>query len=152
MKQLAVIFFLVLFGSCKSSVPEGILPPGKMQAVYWDLMRADEMVNYYAILDTAYGRTRHQDSFYAAILGIHQISHETFLKSKYYYETHPEKLKPVLDSIHSRGEKLVNGIDLPERPDTMKILPRQRTDTPPVKTLQPDTTKRRKGLILEKAN
>lgn len=164
MKHLAYLLLIVYMVACKPSVPEGVLPTDKMQALYWDLMRADEMVNYYALLDTAYVRTKHQDSLYTAIFGIHQVSRETFLKSKSYYETHPEKLKPILDSIHSRGEKIVNAIDLPEQGGSISetgdditdkggdTLPTPQIDTTPKKIIQPDTTRRRKGLILQKAN
>ena len=149
MKQLAYFLLIFCTVSCKPSVPEGVLPADRMQALYWDLMRADEMVNYYALLDTSYIRTKHQDSLYAAIFSIHQVSRETFLESKYYYETHPEKLKPILDSIHRRGERIVNDIELPEKVDTP---PPPAIDTTPGKIIQPDSNRRRKGLILQKAN
>ncbi len=149
MKYLAYLFLTVFMVACKPSVPEGVLPADRMQALYWDLMRADEMVNYYALLDTAYVRTKHQDSLYTVILGIHQVSRETFLESKHYYETHPEKLKPILDSIHRSGERIINKIELPEKVDTP---PPPAIDTTRVKIIQPDTNRRRKGLILQKAN
>lgn len=106
MKKLPVLFLAVLIFSCKSSVPGDVLPPKKMQAVLWDVMQADAMAENYAATDSTFrGLSKHVD-YYQKIFAIHKISKEEFTKSLLYYENHPSRLKPILDSVQSFAQRL----------------------------------------------
>ncbi|MBO9681901.1 MAG: DUF4296 domain-containing protein, partial [Flavisolibacter sp.] len=103
MRKLPILFFAVFIFSCKSSVPGDILPPKKMQAVLWDVMQADAMAENYAASDSAFrGLSKHVD-YYQKVFAIHKISKDEFTKSLVYYENHPSRLKPILDSMQSFG-------------------------------------------------
>ena len=106
-KSFCLLIFLFC-SACGSKSPKGILPQDTMEAVYWDLMKADEVVNYYGLTDTGNIKKRKQDSLYAAIFQIHNISEQQFFKSKSYYESNPEVLKVILDSMYQKGEQLQN--------------------------------------------
>ena len=54
MKYTLIAVVSLIFLSCsKSKVPDGILKPEKMQAVFWDYIRADVFANEYVRRDTA---------------------------------------------------------------------------------------------------
>lgn len=145
MRKLSGLILLFVFFSCKTDVPKGVIGKEEMQSIYWDLLRADEMINFYASADTAYDRQKHQDSLYSVIFRIHNISGDEFLQSKSYYEAHPELLKPVLDSIFIEGERLQS---LPE------VTPEKSApsgDTTVIdKDLTIDSSNKKKGLILQR--
>ena len=144
MKKLFILFSSFIMFSCGSEVPDGILGKEEMGSIYWDLLRADEMVNYLATADTAYNREKNQDSLYSAIFLIHDISKMEFLKSKAYYEAHPGLLKPVLDSIYSNGERLQNlPVDTPGKKPASN-------DTSTAGIASADSSSTRKGLILKR--
>ena len=105
MMRIGLIALLFLF-SCtkKTQVPKDVLPPAQMEKLVLDLMEADELVLRKSIDSTA------SDSFnrgvvYTAVFNQHKISKEDFRKSFSYYESHPELLKIVLDSIQSEVQK-----------------------------------------------
>lgn len=106
MKSLRILVFTVFIFSCKSSVPKGVLPPKKMQAVLWDVMQADEMTEYYAARDSGFRNLSRRVEYYQKIFAIHKIRKEDFTKSLAYYENHPDRLKPILDSMQSFGQRL----------------------------------------------
>jgi hypothetical protein len=101
MIRIGLFAFLFLF-SCtkKTQVPKDILPPDKMEILLLDLIKADELINKKSIDSTV------RDSFskevvYTSVFNKHKISKEKFRKSFSYYESHPEILKVVLDSLQS---------------------------------------------------
>lgn len=106
MKRPGILIFTVCILSCKSSVPEDVLPPKKMQAVLWDVMQADEMAEYYSAKDSTFRSLSKHAGYYQKIFSIHKISKDDFTKSLAYYENHPVRFKPILDSLQSFGERL----------------------------------------------
>ena len=97
------IIALLLFFSCKqkTKVPDTILPVDKMEKVLTDMLRADEFYNQKqadsATLDS-FSRT----NLYKAVFTLHKTNKEEFRKSLNFYESHPDLLKTVLDSMHSK--------------------------------------------------
>lgn len=106
MKNLRILVFLVLVFSCKSSVPKDVFAPKKMQAVLWDVMQADEMAEYYSAKDSTYRNLSKHSEYYRQVFAIHKISKEDFSRSLSYYEEHPSRLKPILDSLKTFSERL----------------------------------------------
>jgi len=120
MRKLSILFLAILVFSCKSSVPGDVLPPKKMQAVLWDVMQADAMAENYAAADSTFrGLSRHVD-YYQKIFTIHKTSKEEFTKSLVYYENHPSRLRPILDSMQSFAQRL-DRADTIERPHPVTI-------------------------------
>ena len=105
MRSLRILLFAVLCFSCKSSIPKDVLPPKKMQAVLWDVMQADELAEYYSAQDSSFRSLFKHIDYYHKVFAVHKIRKENFTKSLAYYENHPSKLKPILDSIQSFGAR-----------------------------------------------
>ena len=103
------IFFCFALGACsqQGTVPKDILPPQKMQLVLWDALLADETAEYYIQKDSSINvLTRHAE-LYEQVFQIHKISKEDFRRSLRFYESHPQLLKPIFDSLQKRTEKVL---------------------------------------------
>lgn len=103
MRNLLWIFLLLFITpGCKNkdSIPGTVLPPKKMQAVLWDMMRADQFLNDYVInKDTSLKKIPESLKYYQQIFAIHKINKEQFQQSFSFYQTHPVLLKALMDSI-----------------------------------------------------
>jgi hypothetical protein len=110
MKGLRILFFavflvLVSCGGEEASIPKHILPQAKMQAVMWDMMRADELADLQVSLDSSLDRQQKSLQLYASIFSIHKISERSFKESFAFYQKHPAQLKIVFDSLRQRTER-----------------------------------------------
>jgi hypothetical protein len=102
MKNLAACCLFIFFAACRNNeIPKDILSQEKMEKVLWDVLRADEMVDYNSTLDSSIDRRAKTVQLYQQVFKIHNISAQQFKKSFNYYQTHPGHLKPVLDSLRS---------------------------------------------------
>lgn len=103
MKQFSLLLLLcvgVLSCGRGPSLPTGVLQPDKMEAVLWDLLRADQFVtNYVAIRDSSITGHAKGPQLYAAILKKHGITDSIFNLSLTYYKNNPKRFYPILDSI-----------------------------------------------------
>ncbi len=106
---LLIVFSGLLFVGCKNKnrIPNDILPREKMQAVLWDMIRADQFLTSYVLTgDSSKDKTAESIKFYQQVLSIHQVEKEEFQNSLSYYQSHPELLKDIMDSL-SRPKKAV---------------------------------------------
>src|SRR5215211_7034850 len=96
------ILALVLFFSCtqKNAVPKDILQPDKMEKIVLGMMEADELIAR-KTADSSVNDSFSRTVLYNAVFTQHKTSKKEFQKSFTYYESHPQLLKIVLDSIHS---------------------------------------------------
>ncbi len=137
MKGLLLICFcsLVLWAcSNKEKIPEGVLPEKKMQAVLWDIMRADQfLANFVLSRDTALDKRKESIRLYSRIFHSHAVTKEDFQQSMAYYSAHPELLKTLMDSVSALS------LRRPVTPvDTSVAKPPVRKDSIlPKKTLRP---------------
>ena len=99
------IVLLLLF-SCtnKTQVPKNILPPEQMQKILLDLMEADELIGKKAV-DSVISDSFSRSVVYKAVFTQHKTNKDVFKKSFAFYESHPQLLKVVLDSIKSETKK-----------------------------------------------
>jgi len=85
-------------------VPSGVLPPDKMQEVVWDMMRADQFVVGFVLpKDSSLQRETEKIKWYNRVLAIHKVSERQFKESFRYYQTRPDLMAVIMDSI-SRKE------------------------------------------------
>lgn len=100
MNRILAFAFLVSVIGCNSgpNVPNGILPPKKMQHVMWDMILADGLISY--SYDTMMRKPGKRQEIYGTVLRTHNLSQEEFRKSMQYYQNRPDLLKLVLDSLH----------------------------------------------------
>lgn len=103
MKHLFVcslIFWWLLACSGPSSAPSDVLPAAKMEAVLWDLLRAEQFVSNYVVgRDSSLTAKAKGPQLYTAILKKHGLTDSLFQRSLEYYKKHPKHLLPILDSI-----------------------------------------------------
>ena len=100
------IIALLLFFSCKqkTKVPDTILPVNKMEKVLMDMLLADEFYNQKQT-DSATIDSFSRTNLYQAVFTLHKTNKEEFRKSLSFYESHPDVLKTVLDSLHNKANK-----------------------------------------------
>jgi len=104
MKWCWTACLFLLLACDDSAVTRGALPPERMQEVFYDMMRADELANQLMVTDTTYLSASRRDSLYAAVFSVHGISREQFAKSLDFYEKRPDLMKVMLDSISNKRE------------------------------------------------
>ncbi|MFM6926246.1 MAG: DUF4296 domain-containing protein [Ferruginibacter sp.] len=98
---------LVLTGSCnsKEKIPADILKPEKMQAVLWDVMKADAFTTDYIKKDSSKNAAAENLKLQQQVFAIHKISKEDFYRSYDYYKTNPVVFKKIVDSIIAQAER-----------------------------------------------
>jgi hypothetical protein len=97
---------MVSCGSDKS-IPSGVLPLAKMQEVVWDLMRADQFVVSFALPhDSSLNKEAEKIKWYNRVLAIHRVSEQQFKESFRYYQTRPDLVAIMMDSIARKEEKI----------------------------------------------
>lgn len=99
------LFLVFLITACKDNIPKNILRPKEMGAVLWDVFRADEMATIYANKDSLYKKTDKRNELYQTVFQVHHISKEEFEKSFQFYQSRPDLLKPILDSLQSQTNR-----------------------------------------------
>jgi Domain of unknown function (DUF4296) len=100
------IIALFLFFSCKQKtrVPDTVLPIDRMEKVLRDMLLADEFYNQKQA-DSATMDSFSRTNLYKAVFTGHKTNKDEFRKSLNFYQSHPDLLKIILDSAHSKANK-----------------------------------------------
>jgi len=107
--KILVFFGITLLTSCsKSRVPKGVFVPEKMQAVYWDYIRADIYSNEMVRNDTNRNAIKENIKLQKEIFTLHKITKEEFYKSYDYYLNHPALMQEMLDTMTVRQQKKID--------------------------------------------
>lgn len=106
MRKLFFILLVFPFAfacSDKNEIPKEILPKKKMQEIIWDMTRAEEFLNGFVFYkDTSVDKVAESQKWYNKIYQIHGTTKAQFEKSYTYYQSHPELMKELLDSVSKR--------------------------------------------------
>lgn len=103
MRLLLLLSFFVL--SCSgNSIPKDVFAPQKMTAVLYDIVLADEWVDFTRMHDSTYMNFSKRAAVYDSVFQLHEINKEQYRKSMAYYQSHPDLLKEVLDSVKSKTD------------------------------------------------
>ncbi|MEX1203212.1 MAG: DUF4296 domain-containing protein [Ferruginibacter sp.] len=107
MRSLLYLTLVHLFVvSCsKSKVPDGVLGPEKMQAVYWDYIRADVFAKEMLSKDSLNNIDSFNIQLQQQLFEKHNITKETFYKSYEYYISHQLLMKDMLDTMQVRQQQ-----------------------------------------------
>jgi hypothetical protein len=100
--QLLIIFGLLFIASCRNNnqIPSGVIPPKQMQAVLWDLMRADMFLGDFVFrTDSSLDKKKEKIKLYGQVFAIHHINKDEFGESFSFYKTHPALLNAIMDSL-----------------------------------------------------
>ncbi len=100
---LTTLYILIQFASCQQDkLPEYVLPKDKMTKVLWDILLADEMTNLkLQTIDSNFKQITYRTNLYQKVVEIHKTTDEKFQKSFSWYQSHPEEMKIILDSLRS---------------------------------------------------
>ena len=141
MKRFFFISLVLYFFACTDKASKGVLSVQQMQEIQWDLMRADELVEYYKAADTLYKTNQKREEFYDRIFSLHHTNKETFARSLDYYTARPKELKVILDSVQAKADRITTADTVNTRKDSAVLL-KDTVRLP--RTI--DSFKRKKGL------
>jgi len=111
MKACMIYIGLVIcFVSCnnKDEIPSGILKPNQMQAVLWDVIKADAFTTEFIKRDSSKNALDENLKLQQQIFAIHKTSKEIFYKSYDYYKANAARFKNILDSMIAQNERNKN--------------------------------------------
>lgn len=124
---MRVLLFLPLFLlSCSGDdVPKGILPPQKMEGILYDVIRADEWVDFAVLQDSTFRPFSKRGALYDSVFRIHSISKDDYRRSMAFYQSRPDLLKEILTSLRTKSDTAIKPppIDTtkkPSQPDTVR--------------------------------
>jgi Domain of unknown function (DUF4296) len=142
---LLIICCLFIVTGCKNKngIPAGLIPQKKMQAILWDMMRADQFLSDFVLnKNSSLDKRTESIKLYSQVFAIHQISKEQYEKSFSFYKTHPALFKVIMDSLSTpETEAPTEMIKQPVASDSLQ--------TSPVRLQQADSIKsfRRKKIL-----
>lgn len=90
------------------SVPKDVLPPSEMQAVMYDMIRVDEMVDFLRMSDSTYQSFTKRTALYDTVFGLHKVTKEKFRQSLKYYQGRPDLLKVMMNDLHAQVNDTTN--------------------------------------------
>ncbi len=105
MRTLFVAFTFLFFSCINNKIPDDVLPTKKMEAMFWDMLRADELADTQVQKDSIQNIFGQYKLQYSKVFTHHKVTKEQFQKSLKYYEAHPNLLKPIFDSLQKRSER-----------------------------------------------
>lgn len=103
MRLLLLLSFFIL--SCSGEeAPKGVFTQEKMSAVLYDIILADEWVDFSRMSDSAYLNFSKRAAIYDSIFQLHTIEKEDYVASISYYQSRPDLLKEVLESLKTKAD------------------------------------------------
>ena len=108
MMRLYFLFFgIILFTSCASDseTPKGIITPDKMQAVLWDIIKANAFTNEFIKKDSSKNLSEENKRLQEQVFAIHKVTKADFYNSYDYYKSNTPLFKKMLDSMIVQGER-----------------------------------------------
>jgi hypothetical protein len=124
MRIIISFLAIILFTGCinKTKIPAEVLSQDKMRNVIWDLMRADEFIDKFTLKDSTLVLKEERIKLYEQVFQLHGTSRETFKQSLTFYESRPDLLKPVTDSLRVNEKKALQNQFNPQKPgiDSLK--------------------------------
>ena len=112
MRYLFFIILVISINSCtdKGGTPSGILGREKMQAVMWDMIRADAFTEQFIKRDSSKNIFQENSRLQNSIFSIHHVNRSQYLKSYDYYIGHTNLIREVLDSMLAKAQRDRDGI------------------------------------------
>ena len=110
MRTILSLLFVFSISACiqNNKLPNGIIPQNEMRKIMWDMMRADAYVTDFVTKDSTLDKKNESVILYEKIFTIHATTKETFQKSIAFYESRPDLLKTITDSLRSDEKKVMN--------------------------------------------
>jgi hypothetical protein len=131
MRVIFSILIVFVFAACsrKNKIPKGILSQQQLRVIMWDLMRADEYTNSQLYKNDTLDLKTERLSLYEQIFRLHSVTREKFRKSLSFYQTRPDLLKVIADSLRSDERNALKN-QYQENKSVMDTLPHKpKTDS-----------------------
>ena len=106
-KTYMLLLCLTVISSCgnKNKLPAGILTQQQMQAVLWDIIRADVFTADYIKKDSSRNAVKENEKLQQQIFAIHQVTGKDFYASYDYYKSHSAEFMSIIDTMVARAER-----------------------------------------------
>ena len=131
-----ILLIVLLFGCTRTDkIPKGILSQNEMRKVMWDLMRADAYVADFIMKDSTCNEKAESAILYEKVFSIHATTEEAFRKSLSFYESRPDLLKIVMDSLRIDEKKAQENTTHIKRPEADSALRKNKM----IRKAGPDT-------------
>lgn len=110
MRKILTVLLFFFFTSCVQDrkIPEGIIPQNNMRKIMWDMMRADAYVSEFIMKDSTKNALQESSVLYAEIFKLHSVTLSDFKKSIAFYESRPDLLKTVTDSLRNDERRSID--------------------------------------------
>ena len=136
----ACLFFLlaIFFSACvrNDKVPKGIIAQNEMRKLMWDLMRADAYISDFVMKDSSRNQKAESALLYEQVFTIHSTTADIFKRSLAYYQSRPDLLKVITDSLRSDEKKAQEYRPPDKKLQIDSTLRKIRLSKKPVKTQQ----------------
>ena len=115
-----LLIFLVIGCTNKSGTPAGIFGKEKMQAIMWDIIRAEAFTDQFIKKDSSKNVFQENMKLQNAIFSIHKVTRSEYYKSYDYYISHTDLIRGVLDSMSAKADR-DRGELYPQNPEIYQI-------------------------------
>ena len=115
-KRWLLLFSIGFFSCSGSSVPKGVLPPDKMEAVLYDVIRVDELVDFRKMTgDSTYRLFENRTALYDTVFQLHTVKKDEFQKSLRFYQSRPDLVKEILEDLQKKVTDTAQQVKEPVR-------------------------------------
>lgn len=111
MRNVGIVLVCLSFlSSCenKDKSPAGVLKPEKMQAVLWDVIKANAFTTDFIKKDSSKNAEAENAKLQQQIFAIHKIAKADFYNSYDYYKQNSVEFKKIIDSMVAKAERNKN--------------------------------------------
>lgn len=102
MKRFLLLMFFFAACSSVANRPKDVLPPEKLAAVLYDVIQADELVDFAKLKDSTYQRFSRRTALYDTVFGLHGVTKNIFKQSLDYYQSRPDLLKGIVEDLANK--------------------------------------------------
>ena len=99
-----LFLFLLFLCSCSSEIPKDVLSPSKMEGVLYDVIRADEWVDFASLGDSTFHRVSKRTALYDSVFRLNGITKEEYRRSVNFYQSRPDLFKQILQSLRAKSD------------------------------------------------
>jgi len=100
---LIILLFISFSCGNKNNIPNDIIPPDKMRAVLWDVIKAEAMATEWGKRDSSRNFMEQNAMLQKDIFAIYKISKQSFQKSFNFYKSRPSIMNPLMDSLTNKA-------------------------------------------------
>ena len=104
--RLLLLLSVFILSCSGESIPKDVLPQEKMTAVLYDIILADEWIDFTRMHDSTYLNFSKRTAVYDSVFQVHAIKRDQYKKSINYYQGRPDLLKEILDSVKTKADPI----------------------------------------------